>query len=138
MVLHGTLRRMRILSRVALLFSVLAGALAAQQLQQNGLTIIVGRMPNSVLQQALPGVFTPASPDLIQIMVWTTDPNTNALRVTLTYQGTDGNPVTVSSLRNIQNQFDMHSFPVPVYTVKVISVQVDQLQTASSTTFQGF
>src|SRR5271157_2817307 len=124
---------MRKALRLALLIVLIATALAAQQ-QQDGVTIIVGRFPASLLQQA-PGTFGPPTSDLIQVMVWTTDPKTDALRVTLTYQGLDGNPVTVSSLRNIQNQFDMHSFPVPVYSVKVISVQVQQLQPVVSTTF---
>jgi len=93
---------------------------------------ILFRMSSTVLAAINPNLS--AGGDAIQVIVGTQNPKVLALRVTLIYV-IDGVETTLTSQRPIANGFDIHSFAVPNYQVRVKSVTVQELAVLTEQTY---
>lgn len=102
-----------------LLFTLFAATAAlAQQLDP---TVAVARIPAGIIRQLSP-VLAPSA-DAVQVWLSVPDQRPALAEVVLKYEH-DGQILTAVSTRRLVSGFDIHSFPVPVYTVRIVSITV--------------
>jgi hypothetical protein len=122
-------------AKLALLL-LCAAVCAFSQASKPGLTVTVARIPATYLQQLLPSDLSP-SPDTIQVWVKSSDSTPSLVEVVLKYES-NNQIITATSMRKMSAGLDVHSFAVPSYSVRIVSVTLSAAPVTQSQEFTSF